>query len=342
MVLPRGFRRDSAITFKQDNPKREGGTAHKSYQKYKSAKTVAQALALGAYEGDITYDFSRGFVRKSTKDDAAQTREAIQQAATKVKKSFHKKPFKHVLSLGNRCLMADTLKRLELRQYSGPFDWIYSNTEMVTHILRNRFKIFLDKQLLTVEGSRGHAGGHKVYSKMLDRAILFPHHQPKNKDYDRLRLHVSRFNKVLKLKQQTLFTMCEVVESGVQYDTDDRSKYCAIFDALCNLGIGQFELLVVVVVIRKASTASRQPIVKPAVGLKSKGRAVLQLAELHCVGDCTGLFLKSKKDVQAFEGLITRGRRFDLQPDPLTEAESKRIVGAEAYHQRHRCHPVRD
>jgi len=52
------------IVFEPVNPKKEGSGAYDRYEKYKSARTVAEALNLGACKGDIAHDFKRGFLKR--------------------------------------------------------------------------------------------------------------------------------------------------------------------------------------------------------------------------------------------------------------------------------------
>jgi len=52
------------ITFATNNPKRQGSSAFERYEKYKRARTVSEALNLGAVKGDIMHDFKRGFLKR--------------------------------------------------------------------------------------------------------------------------------------------------------------------------------------------------------------------------------------------------------------------------------------
>lgn len=61
MLIPRG---DEPIRFQYDNPKKYGSKAWTRYNMYKVAKTLREALVLGAASGDITHDFNKGFVRR--------------------------------------------------------------------------------------------------------------------------------------------------------------------------------------------------------------------------------------------------------------------------------------
>lgn len=55
---------EEPIQFLQTNPKKAGGTSFHRYEKYKHAKTVKEALALGAAKGDIAYDWKQGFFKR--------------------------------------------------------------------------------------------------------------------------------------------------------------------------------------------------------------------------------------------------------------------------------------
>lgn len=221
--------------------------------------------------------------------------------------------------------MADTLHNEGLRRYGGPFDWIYSNVPMIMDCLEDDFEKLLDQKLM-LKRAGGPGIGHKFYGPMLsDRTaipIVFPHHNPMTKDHKRFQVHSKRFLKVLQLGPRKFFGMCEVVNSSKVLDKirdvkDEGSKFGTLFEALCDQGVTNFELLVVLVACGNASEARGEPIVKPSIISQSKGRAKLRVDELHCVGACTGLKLKNKKDATALGKMITKGRTFDLQPDPL-------------------------
>ncbi|CAJ1344449.1 unnamed protein product, partial [Effrenium voratum] len=55
---------EEPIEFLQTNPKKAGATSFDRYEKYKMAKTIKQALALGAAKGDIQYDWKKGYFKK--------------------------------------------------------------------------------------------------------------------------------------------------------------------------------------------------------------------------------------------------------------------------------------
>lgn len=53
-------------------------------------------------------------------------------------------PFASVQSVGSHCITSGSLQRLGLKSFSGPFDWIFSNLDMVADCVQDRFRRFLD------------------------------------------------------------------------------------------------------------------------------------------------------------------------------------------------------
>lgn len=58
---------DEPIIFVQKNPKRPGTESAQRFDKYKAAKTITQALALGACKGDIKNDWDKGYFSRQGK-----------------------------------------------------------------------------------------------------------------------------------------------------------------------------------------------------------------------------------------------------------------------------------
>eukprot|EP00927_Polykrikos_kofoidii_P073019 TRINITY_DN69094_c0_g1_i1.p1 TRINITY_DN69094_c0_g1~~TRINITY_DN69094_c0_g1_i1.p1 ORF type:complete len:260 (-),score=40.43 TRINITY_DN69094_c0_g1_i1:258-1037(-) len=52
------------VQFQRPNPKKSGTAAAERYEKYMKAKTIKEALAKGAFRGDIQFDFKRGLLKK--------------------------------------------------------------------------------------------------------------------------------------------------------------------------------------------------------------------------------------------------------------------------------------
>lgn len=55
---------NDSIEYQQNNPKQAGKGGWERYEKYKKAKTIKEALELGAVRGDIKYDWQRGFYKR--------------------------------------------------------------------------------------------------------------------------------------------------------------------------------------------------------------------------------------------------------------------------------------
>eukprot|EP00913_Durusdinium_trenchii_P012028 g11300.t1 len=100
---------------------------------------------------------------------------------------------RHVVSLGTLCMTAQAMEHWNLRRWPGPFDWIFSGPEMVTHCLAEgrrgapggsrSFATFLDASKYLAKPCN--KAGHEVYSAMLQRDVIFNHHNPMlEKDYE--------------------------------------------------------------------------------------------------------------------------------------------------------------
>ena len=53
---------NASITYRQDNPKREGSKSFHRYEKYKVAKTIKEFFDLGGSKADLSFDLARGFL----------------------------------------------------------------------------------------------------------------------------------------------------------------------------------------------------------------------------------------------------------------------------------------
>ncbi len=91
--------------------------------------------------------------------------------------------FNHV-SLGCNCQMAHVLKTLDLRRWSGPFDWIFSMPGMVRDCLADDFSGLLDPALLESipeaerRGPDIWRGRHTLYRERHGLECVFNHHDP--------------------------------------------------------------------------------------------------------------------------------------------------------------------
>jgi hypothetical protein len=119
-------------------------------------------------------------------------------------------------SLGSFCQSAEILIKLGVREFSTPFDWIYSNIDIVKHCLQDDFKTYLDKsEYFKVEPNQYviNPWGHKTYSALIDYKYetvpngFFVHHDPLNneKEYAHFGRCVQRFRDVLASDEKKVF-----------------------------------------------------------------------------------------------------------------------------------------
>lgn len=114
---------------------------------------------------------------------------------------------RYVTSLGPRCHTASFLKRNQLKQESYPFDWIFSNTDMIIHCLEDNFNTFLDKSYYTITDPESKKQQHSVYSESPDE-ILFNHHNPlKAEDNMYFNRCITRFKNVLAQPELKMFVL---------------------------------------------------------------------------------------------------------------------------------------
>jgi hypothetical protein len=57
---------DDPVTFQNPNPKRTSSKSGERYEKYMKAKTVNEAIRLGACQGDIKFDWNNGYMKRRT------------------------------------------------------------------------------------------------------------------------------------------------------------------------------------------------------------------------------------------------------------------------------------
>ena len=92
-------------------------------------------------------------------------------------------PVNHV-ALGTFCHVATALRDLELRRWTGPFDWIFSTPAMVADCLDDDFAALLDPRHLRSVPPAELTGGakrqcrHVLYEGRFGLPTLFNHHDP--------------------------------------------------------------------------------------------------------------------------------------------------------------------
>ena len=88
------------------------------------------------------------------------------------------------VSLGAHCQMAHVLKTLNLRHWSGPFDWLFTVPGMVRDCLADDFATLTDRahlESIPADERRGEGiwrGRHRTYRARYALDCVFNHHDP--------------------------------------------------------------------------------------------------------------------------------------------------------------------
>jgi len=122
-----------------------------------------------------------------------------------------------VVSLGTRCFTSEFLKRQRLREWAGPFDWIFSNVAMIEHCVRDDFATFLDRALYRpvpleerIHGPDVNRVDHLFYRDRFGVRNVFNHHDVhEDRDYAYLQRCVGRFRRALASPSQHVFLLFE-------------------------------------------------------------------------------------------------------------------------------------
>ena len=109
----------------------------------------------------------------------------------------------HICSLGGLCHSAQIIKRNKLKVCSYPFDWIFSNPNMVIDCVEDGFAKFLDKSYYI------NVSLLKCKHSYYNQGITFKHHNPlkKKKHYDYYVRCADRFKSLLQYQEHKLFIM---------------------------------------------------------------------------------------------------------------------------------------
>jgi hypothetical protein len=148
-----------------------------------------------------------------TSKEAQAKREADAWAWRSVEPA-DQEPVRAVLSLGTHCLTSHALKAFDLKQFSGPFDWIFSNMRMVAHCIEDDFNIFLDPhyhefvppEKRTVPDAN--FCEHRFYRDKYSVKTVFNHYDITDPDHHAYYVRcVDRFRQSLRADHRTLLVM---------------------------------------------------------------------------------------------------------------------------------------
>jgi len=117
--------------------------------------------------------------------------------------------FNFVCSLGTLCHSSYFIKQSNLKMASYPFDWIYSNINIIIDCIENNFEKFLDKKYYkNVKNSS--ACSHLKYKKS-----MFNHYNPLINEYYEYYIRcVNRFRELLLNTNNKLFLIININQNN--------------------------------------------------------------------------------------------------------------------------------
>lgn len=147
---------------------------------------------------------------------------------------------KYTCSLGPHCHSSYLLKSNNLKKASYPFDWIFTNHNIIKKILDNDFKDFLDKKYyINIDKTKC---GHSLYHD-----TMFWHHNPLNniENYNYFVRCVERFKKMLLSEKEKLFIY--LVKDVKEIDINTFQNDIIQLNEKLKLNTNNFRLLAIVV-----------------------------------------------------------------------------------------------
>ena len=133
------------------------------------------------------------------------------------------KQYDYIFSIGEACLCASALRILGLRDFSGPFDWLFGATIIERiDIMINEFENYFNKEDLIFNSQRKDQKPNDIYYNTRTKIIfnhdfpidgLFDVSYPKIKEkYDR---RISRIISILKSKKPVLIVFMELPDETI-------------------------------------------------------------------------------------------------------------------------------
>jgi len=113
--------------------------------------------------------------------------------------------YNQVCSLGTICHTARIMQRIQIKPMSYPFDWVFSDEEIIIDCLSDDFNKFLDQSYYVEVANKyhEHSCGHTHYHE-----DFFFHKDPRNQDhYEYYQRCVNRFRDLLNSNSRKLFLM---------------------------------------------------------------------------------------------------------------------------------------
>ena len=217
---------------------------------------------------------------------------------------------KYVCSLGGRCHTASLLKECSLKKASYPFDWIFSNLNMIIHCIQDDFNIFLNKDYYNLKNQNNliQKQNHSFYCET-ECEPTFNHHNPLNiVDHQYFQRCCKRFKNLLSTNEFKLFfTMFlnynkiddEFISNIINFK-NELSKYT------CNFGI--------VCIVQYVGNSNYYHFTK---------HENIHFLEVYTLSKSDGKEFENKNDNDYLNNIITSTYKFDLNEIEKVELDEK-------------------
>lgn len=127
---------------------------------------------------------------------------------------------KKIVSLGNFCLPAHSVKDMELKKESYPFDWIISHNDFIIDAIEDGFKKFLDRSYYGHHRFPGERkAGHSLYGD-----LTFMHRDPRTaEDYEYFIRCTERWRKLYEI--DNIIKFIQVIHPPKSYTKLSKSDF---------------------------------------------------------------------------------------------------------------------
>lgn len=204
----------------------------------------------------------------------------------------------YIVSLGCSCNVSYFIKMLNLKRFSLPFDWIFSNCKMIIDILNNNFEDFINTKYII--GKSRHI---KYHEKM------FNHKNMTNEtNIEYYKRCITRFQKIINSEKNKLFihTSYKILGNRRDYANffvspydehklETNKDYIELYN--CLKSITQNFILIIIIQI---PFCKEPKIVKEII----EGSEELIIYNLHMKGDTSGTNFSHNIDINNYKKII--------------------------------------
>lgn len=154
--------------------------------------------------------------------------------------------YNHVISLGSVCFTSWMCKELQLKKFSCPFDWIFSEHNelgpyfIITDCIKDNFECFLDQSQYKDNIENVRSASHTKYGN------IFLHHDPRTaEDHNYFKRCVSRFKNVCKSEENvSILFVLTFVNKSTHHVEELIRKIPVLIDALKQYVKPKFTVLI--------------------------------------------------------------------------------------------------